>query len=90
MGCDIVVGEWLPTLDSSRRILGCLTLKMKATQSFEMLGTPYRVTKPYIPEHLICSSTSQNLKYCRKISSYAAITAGLSQFWNDVLKCIVA
>jgi len=31
MGCDTVVGEWLPTLGSSRRILGCLTLKMKAT-----------------------------------------------------------
>jgi len=90
MGCDTVFGEWLPTLGSSRRIMGCLTLKMKATQSFEMLGTACRVTQPYIPEDLICSSTSQNLKYCRKISSYAAIIAGLSQCWNDVLKCIVA
>jgi len=72
MGCDTVVGGWLPTLGGSRRIFGCLTLKMKATQSFEMLGTAYRVTQPYVPKRLIGSSTSQNLKYCRKISSYAA------------------
>jgi hypothetical protein len=48
---------------------------MKASQSFEMLGTACRLKQPYIPEDQICSSTSQNLKYCRKISAYAEITA---------------
>ena len=66
-------GEWLPTSGSSRRIVGCFTLKMKASQSFEILGTACTVT-----EDLIGSSTAHNLKYCRKISAYAEITA-----WAD-------
>jgi len=43
---------------------------MKASESFEMVGTTCTVT-----EDPIGSSTSQNLKYCRKISAYAEITA---------------
>jgi hypothetical protein len=43
---------------------------MKASKSFEMLGTACTVT-----EDLIGSSISQNLNYCRKISANAEITA---------------
>jgi hypothetical protein len=73
-------GEWLPTSGSSRRIFGCMKLKMKASQSLEMVGTACTVT-----EDLIGSNTSQNLKYCRKVSAYAEITAwAVPSFeWRD-------
>jgi hypothetical protein len=47
-----------------------MTLKMKASRSLEMVGTVCTVT-----EDLIGSNISQNLKYCRKVSAYAEITA---------------
>ena len=90
LGCDTVsFSQWLPTSGSSRRILACLTLKIKAPQSFEVLGTACTVTWRYIPEDVICSTT-QNLKWGRKTLLVLRLLHGLSVVESRVVKCIEA
>jgi hypothetical protein len=57
------------------KYLGLLDREVDASQSFEMLGIAFTVTEHRITLDVICSSTSQNLKYHRRISAYAEITA---------------
>lgn len=57
----------------------------------ECWGTAFTVTEHHITEDLICSSTSQNLRYRRRMSAYAEITAwAVTVLEWRVLKCIGA